>query len=217
MANTVILKDVRLSYPELFTPREYTPGDGKPRFSASFLVEPGSDNHKNIMAGIQSAMKEKFGAKAKIKYDAMKNDSKSFCYVNGDLKDDDTLAGVMVLAAHRQARKGAPAVVDRNPSKKLQAEDGKPYAGCYVNAKVEIYVQDKSNVGVRCELLGVQFSKDGEAFAGGPADASGFDDLSDGTDADDFGNADDDFADEPAPKGKAKQTKKSDDDFDDDF
>lgn len=196
MSQQVILKDVRLSYPELFTPREYTPGDGKPRFSAVFIIEPGSENHKTLMSAIQAEMKEKFGDKAKVRYEAMKNDSKSFCYVNGDLKDDENFEGKMLLAAHRHASKGAPAVVDRNPKKKLTAADGKPYAGCYVNTKVEIYVQNKGNIGVRCDLLGVQFSKDGEAFAGAPATADGFEDLSDGADSSDFGDesgSDDDF------------------------
>ena len=215
MAQTIILKDVRLSYPELFTAREFQPGDGKPRYSASFLVEPGSENHKTVLAAIQAEMKEKFGAKAKIRYDAMKNDSKSFCYISGDLKDDETLAGKMILSAHRQAKKGAPAVVDRNPKKTLTAEDGKPYAGCYVNAKVEIYVQATGNIGVRCDLLGVQFSKAGEAFAGGPATADGFDDISDGSDADGFGDESGDDFDEP-PKTAGKKSAKQSDDFDDD-
>lgn len=192
MSQPIILKDVRLSYPELFTPREYTPGDGKPRFSATFIVEPNSENHKNLLAAIQAEMKEKFGEKAKARYSAMKNDSKSFCYISGDLKDGEEFEGKMLLAAHRQAPKGAPAVVDRNPKVVLTAASGKPYAGCYVNAKVEIYVQNKGNVGVRCDLLGVQFSKDGEAFAGAPATADGFEDISDGSDSGGFDSADDD-------------------------
>lgn len=208
MAQTIILKDVRLSYNDLFTPREYQPGDGKPRYSATVLIEPGSENHKTIMAAIQAEMKEKFGEKAKARYAALKGDKKSFCYIPGEIKDpeDEDLEGKFVLSVHRQANKGAPAVVDKNPSKKLTAADGKPYSGCYVNLKAEIYAQTQGNIGVRGGLLGIQFSKDGQAFAGGPANAEGFDNIDDGSDADDFGG-DDDF----------EGSNKKPDDLDDDI
>ena len=71
-----------------------------------------------------------------------------------------------------------PSVVDTNRSP-LVAEDGRPYAGCYVNAVLELWTQD-NNYGkrVNATLMGVQFYKDGESFVGGGvADAEDFDDL----------------------------------------
>ncbi|WP_244126983.1 ssDNA-binding protein, partial [Xylella fastidiosa] len=66
---------------------------------------------------------------------------------------------------------------DRTP---LAAQDGRPYAGCYVNANIELWAQD-NNYGKRinASLGGVQFLRDGEAFAGGGvASVEDFEDLS---------------------------------------
>jgi hypothetical protein len=60
-----------------------------------------------------------------------------------------------------------------------------PYSGCYVNASIEFWAQDGDNAGIRCSLRGVQFSRDGDSFAGGSkAKADEFDELNEGADAD---------------------------------
>ncbi|MDC5277565.1 DUF2815 family protein, partial [Acinetobacter baumannii] len=68
----------------------------------------------------------------------------------------------------------------RNGKTPLVQADGRPYAGCYVNAAIELWCQD-NNYGKRinASLRGVQFLKDGEAFAGGGvASEDDFEDLS---------------------------------------
>ena len=57
------LKNVRLSFPDLFEAKDFEAGDGKARYSASFLVEPGSDNDKAIEAALVEATNGKFGEK----------------------------------------------------------------------------------------------------------------------------------------------------------
>ena len=61
----------------------------------------------------------------------------------------------------------------------LKSEDGIIYGGCYVNGVIEIYVQKGENSGVRCALLGVQFVREGQAFAGSRATDNDFDDIAD--------------------------------------
>ena len=109
------------------------------------------------------------------------------CYWSGDTKEYDGYAGQMALTAKRQESKGRPLVIDKDKSPLTEA-DGKPYAGCYVNASVEIWAQEnKYGKTLRCELLGLQFAADGDAFsAGSVADEADFDDLSDSGDADDL-------------------------------
>jgi hypothetical protein len=71
-----------------------------------------------------------------------------------------------------------PLVIDKDKSP-LTEQDGKPYAGCFVNASVELWPQD-NNYGkrVNASLRGVQFFRDGDAFAGGGAASEDeFDDL----------------------------------------
>ena len=87
------------------------------------------------------------------------------------------------LACHSTVR---PTVLDRDKTP-LTENDGKPYAGCYVNAVVDIYAQKGDFPGIRASVSGVQFHSDGEAFGGGrPASADEFDDVTEGADADDF-------------------------------
>jgi hypothetical protein len=86
------------------------------------------------------------------------------------------------------SNKVAPLVVDKDKSP-LSEASGRPYAGCYVNASLDIWAQDNSyGKRVNATLRGVQFFRDGDAFAGGaPASEDEFDDLSDtGGDADDL-------------------------------
>ncbi|MFD1244790.1 ssDNA-binding protein [Paralysiella testudinis] len=72
-----------------------------------------------------------------------------------------------------------PIVLDKDAKTHLDSTSGKPYAGCYVNAKIDIWAQD-SQYGKRINagLSGVQFIRHGEAFGGGaPATEADFADL----------------------------------------
>ncbi len=169
MSTQVILKNVRLSFPDLFEAKDYQ--DNKRfRYSATFLVEPGSANDKAIQAAILAEAAEKFKKNPKI-IDGWRQNPQKFCYTPGELKEYDGYAGKMALSTHRYQEQGKPGVFDSkgvngvpNP---LTAEDGRPYAGCYVNAKVEIWAQDGKNPGIRGSLISVQFAGDGDAFSSG--------------------------------------------------
>ena len=69
----------------------------------------------------------------------------------------------------------------------LTAADGRPYAGCYVIANVELWAQD-NNYGKRinASLRGVQFLRDGDAFSGGGAASEDEFDEVEGSDAGDL-------------------------------
>jgi len=174
----IMLKNVRLSFPELWHAKEFSPGDGKPRWSASFLVEPGSENDKTIRAAIQAEAKAAWGDKAEKTLASMAGNSNKFCYRDGNLSEYDGYAGMMCLATHRSAKLSRPVVVDRDKAP-LTQDDNKPYAGCFVNAKVSLYCQKGENSGVRASFSAIQFAKDGEPFSSGAASADCFDALED--------------------------------------
>jgi hypothetical protein len=177
----VKLSKVRLSFPDLFKAVEFKTGDGKPRYNATFLVEPGSANDTALKAAIEAAAAETYGTKAKANLKSFSGQTNKYCYLDGDTKDYDGYAGMTYLACHSKVR---PLVIDRDKSP-LTEQDGKPYAGCYVNATVEIYAQAGENPGIRASFTGVQFHSDGEAFGGGaPASTDDFDDLGDSSDDD---------------------------------
>ena len=178
------LENVRLSFPDIWHAKEFKTGDGKPRFSATFLVEPGSTNDKRIRAAVKEAGVEAYKSEdkwAKAEKGFWGNSNKC-CYQDGDLKDYDGYEGMWFISSHSKVR---PTVVDRDRSPLTEA-DGRPYAGCYVNAFVDVWVQTGENPGIRASLGGIQFSKDGDAFSGGvPTSADDFDDLAQGAEADD--------------------------------
>lgn len=178
------LKDVRIAFIDsLFVAKEYKEGDGKPRYSATFVIDPSTENHKAIEDAIAAGAKEAYGAKADAMVKSMRGNSNKFCYNDGSVpngkgKVHDGFEGMMYVAAHRQARDGAPLVIgkDKQP---LAEQSGAIYGGCYVNAVVDIYLQKGENPGVRCALVGVQFSKDCVAFSGSRPSVDDFDDLAD--------------------------------------
>ncbi len=106
-----------------------------------------------------------------------------FCYISGDLDNQDEHDGFMILSAKRKESQGRPTVIDGQRNN-LEPADGKPYSGCYVNAIVDVYAQTGDFEGIRCSLKGVQFERDGDAFAGGSAaSADDFETIEEGADA----------------------------------
>ena len=173
----IVIKDVRLSYPTLFQAKEFKAGDGKPRWSAAFIIEPDSDNDKHIRAAIESEAKAVWGAKAAATLKTVTGQSNKYCYTDGSTKANEEYQGKMVLATHRSAKLTRPLIIDRDKST-LTSDDSKPYGGCYVNAKVEIYCQTGENTGVRASFSVIQFARDGEPFSASVPSDVGFDDLS---------------------------------------
>lgn len=175
------LENVRLAFPVLFEAKTVN-GEGEPAFSASFLMSPDHPSVAKIRAAVEAVGKEKWGAKwPTIRKEIEIKD-------RTPLHDGDTKAsyagfeGMMYVSARNKVR---PLVLDRDRSP-LSVIEGKPYAGCYVHASIELWCQD-NNYGKRinASLRGVQFVKDGEAFAGGgSASEDDFDDISVGEDED---------------------------------
>lgn len=185
MTTKVKLTNVRLSFPDLFEAVQF-PGqaDSEPRYNASFLIDPGSANDKAVQAAIQAEAAAEWDKKAASTLTSIKGNSNKYCYVSGDTKDYDGYAGMMCLSSHRKEKAGRPLVIDQQRNT-LAAADGKPYAGCYVDATVEIYAQSGKFLGIRCSLLGVQFRADGDAFtAGSQGNVDDFEDIAEGADAD---------------------------------
>lgn len=179
----VKLSNVRLAFPKLF--KAESVNGGEPTFSAAFLMDPAHPAVKEIKAAIDKVGEAKFGAKwAPVKKGLEAQDK--LALHDGDTKAD--LAGYEGNLFINASNKTRPLIIDRDKTP-LDSADGKPYAGCYVNASIELWAQDNSfGKRVNASLRGVQFLKDGDAFAGGGAASDDeFDDL-----------ATDDFADDPA-------------------
>lgn len=181
----IALPNVRLSFPSLFEAEAFKPGD-KPKFKATLLVPADGPLRKAVDATILKVATEYFkgdAVKAKKFLVATATNANKFCWQDGDNKSYDGYQGMMALSAKSDVR---PLVIDQNKSP-LTAEDGKPYAGCYVNASIEFFMYNQQGVGLSAQLRGVQFLRDGDSFAAGrPADSDEFEEVTEGAGADDF-------------------------------
>lgn len=185
MEAVIKLKNVRLSFPELWEAKPFKPGD-KPTYKASFLIEKGSQTDKEVRAVIKALTEEKWGKNAAKMLKSIENNPNKFCYQDGDTKTYEGYAGMMALSAKAKESK-PPVILDRDKTV-LREKDGKPYAGCYVNASVEFFTYSNSGDGISSSVRWVQFLKDGDAFEGGrPVDVDEeIEDLSDGSDAEEI-------------------------------
>lgn len=166
----VKMDNVRLAFPSLFEKDDY----GK--FGAAFLYAPDHPCVKLLRAAEVAVAKEKWGAKADAILKEIKANGRDVVQ-DGDKKATyDGYAGMMFTNANSDTR---PTVIDRDRTP-LVAGDGKPYAGCYVNAIVEVWAQDNQwGKRINAQLTGVQFMRDGDSFSAGapPADVDDFADL----------------------------------------
>lgn len=154
----IILKNVRLSFPSLWKTELYK-GTDTGKYAASFLVEKDSEQGKALAAAVTAAAEEKFGANPK---------KVEYCLKDGDKEEYDGYAGMYAIKANTKKR---PVVIDPKKTP-ITEDDNVIYGGCYVNASVEVYaMENQYGKRVGCQLNGVQFVKDGEAFGGGNSNA----------------------------------------------
>jgi hypothetical protein len=184
---------VRLAFPVLHVPQPFQ-GQGEPAYSAAFILDPkeNAEDVDAIRAAIKAAATEKWGAKADgVLAQIVKKGNCAWVEgpkVNGKGDVYDGFEGKYHLNARNGGQPGKPPLKptlvgpDRQP---LDASSGKPYGGCYVVAKLDIWAQDNSyGARINCSIRGVQFRKDGPAFSGGtPAAAEEFEDFSEESDA----------------------------------
>ncbi len=178
----VLIKDVRGAFLSLFEAKTVG-GEGDPRYSGAFVVEPGSTNAKALAAALVAVAKEKWAAKAEGVLKDLKGKGR-VCYREEPLsKDGEVYEGFEGMHSLNASNKARPLVLDRDKTP-LTAADGKPYSGSYMNVSLEIWAQD-NNFGKRINatLKGVQFVRDGDSFGGGaPASPDDFEDLAVGED-----------------------------------
>jgi len=166
-STSVMIKDVRLSFPTLAKAESYN--NGAPRFSASFHIEKGSDNHKAILEAMLACAKDKWGAKGEAELKACMANTQRCCLQPGVVKKlDDSL---MVLSAHNKADRPPSLFQGNRDAVRGESEIMQTfYAGCYVNAKITLWAQDNVHgKALRASINGIQFNRHGEPFTSNTA------------------------------------------------
>ncbi len=160
----VRLDNVRLAFPNLFT-AQAGPNGGDSKYNATFIIEDQATADK-LNEAIESVAQEKWGQKSGEVLKKLRAGDK-VCLKDGDTKADyDGFEGNSYTTA---SNKVAPTIFDKDGTR-LRQEDGKPYAGCYVDAALDVWPQDNSyGKRINAALRGVKFRSDGEPFTGGGA------------------------------------------------
>ena len=181
----VMLKNVRLAFPNLFEPTTVG-GEGEPRYNAMLILPPDHPQLPEIKSKMLAVAKDKWKDKAPAIYTSLEKTDKLALH-DGDTKAqyDGCAGNFFISAAAQQSARPTVINTDRTP---LTERDGKVYAGCYVNVSLDFWPQDnKYGKRVNAQLRGVQFARDGDSFAAGrPADSDEFDEVTEGADASDF-------------------------------
>jgi len=165
----ILVKNVRLSFPQLFNPRSFE-GEAQAKYSAVFLLPKGSEQAKQVEAEIRRVATDAFGDKARMVIEKQNSTNRKL------LKDGDAPEGFTTAGEQKNGYEGhlfikgtsvtAPKIVGRNKQLLTEA-DGIPYAGCMVNVQLDIWAQkNKFGTAVNCKLLAVQFWEDGERLGG---------------------------------------------------
>ena len=161
----VKITNARLSFPDLWKAASFN--GSEPKFGATFIFPKGGKTEALVADAIEAVATEKWGAKAPGVLRELRGKDR-VCIKDGDGKNYDGYEGMSYVTTSSKTR---PMVIDRDRSP-LTEEDGRPYAGCYVNASIDVWAMDNQyGKRVCASLVGVQFVKDGDAF-GGAASAS---------------------------------------------
>lgn len=152
------LKNVRISFPNLFKKEVFEGKEGK--YAATFLIPKSNKELKRqIDAHIQKTLAE---ANVKVPSDKI-------CVKDGDECEYDGYGDHWSIKA---SNKKKPNVFNRD-GEQLTEDDDVIYAGCYVYAIIDFWVQNnKFGKRVNSNLYGVRFIRDGEPLGAGPIDVS---------------------------------------------
>lgn len=159
----IVLNNVRLSYPQLFKPKAFNPAD-EPTYGAVFLMDK-EDNAEDIekyRKGVKAVATAHWGEEIPP--------GVKFSLRDGSEREGSDGYGKHMMFLSAGNRKAVP-IVDLNPNIVLTESDGRPYAGCYVNASIRLWVQDNTwGKRVNSQLQAVQFAMDGDPFGAVPVD-----------------------------------------------
>jgi hypothetical protein len=174
-----LLKNVRLAFADLFETSAV--GDGVPAFGCRLILPPDHPQVSEIDEAYLKLANEQFKGKGEqIIKELMKDRKKSAWqkqdYLDKNMEPYSGFEGMYSLGT--RVEDVQPKIIDRDKTP-LKASDGRPYAGCYVNAQVDLWVQDNQyGRGLRAKPLVIQFVRDGDSFSGATAKVDEMPDLS---------------------------------------
>lgn len=180
--STVMISNVRLSFPGLVEPRASVEG-GIKKYSADFILT--AEQFGPFWVAVNDVAQGKWKEQANPVLAMIQGDRKLRCYGTGQEKIDpktfkpyNGYEGNLYISANNANQplfigpNGAPA--DSTNTMLTREMARKFYGGCFVNVALKPWPQEnKHGRGIRCELVAIQFARDGEAFGTPPPDLTG--------------------------------------------
>lgn len=194
MSDVILLSDVILSFPNIVKPQENKNEDGSVRYShnCAFLMPPTHPAVQQFMQRFAVLAAEKWRENAQAVMNMVQQTKKQRCYGMGEEALNATTAvpyagypGNFYINAGRENR---PQLIDSqgvpldpsSPTYEMQYQQlaRQMYGGCRVNAVIKPWIQmanaqRKTAHGVRCDLVAIQFFKDGTPFGEAPVNVTG--------------------------------------------
>jgi len=172
----IIIPEARLAFADAIFEKKSVNG-GEPQFGCTLIIPPTSPAVKLVQDEEERLAKLHWKDKADAMLQMIRA-ANGQALKPGALKMKfDGFQGNYFISVNSKVR---PTIVDRNGSP-LTPSDGRPYSGCYVLGHISLWTQDNQwGQKINANLLGLQFLRDGDAFAGGPAPSA----------VDDFANLD---------------------------
>lgn len=170
MSKRIMLKNVRLSFPSLHRTETYEGADtGK--YTSTLIIDKDEEMVRQFVSHAKAKLLEKYESEDKVPkiFKSMLKDplgAERFCLRDGDDTDYDGYAGMLTLKATNRVQ---PRLLSANKTE-VDPEhiEGVFYSGCYVNASVDLWIQDNGfGKRINANLMGVQFHADGEPFGAG--------------------------------------------------
>lgn len=175
------IPDCRLAFPNIWDPRKNTSDDGKVSYSydALLIITPDDPILKELDKAFALAAHEKWAEKGSTILTALKAQNRTPLHDGATKAEYAGFEGNKFLSVRSKVR---PSIRDKDGVTTLTEADGRPYSGCYVRAiGVELYGYQHVKFGKRicAQLRGLQFLRDGDAFAAGtPAGDDEYGDVS---------------------------------------
>jgi hypothetical protein len=181
----ILFENVRISFPRIIQPEVNKAFPNSPaKYSADFIMPPNHPKIAEFMQEVSRLAQEKWKTFANNVLQEITNSRKMRCYGPGEevvnsttFKMYDGYGGMFHISAGADAEyppqiiKGDTTVA-HNLEREVEAR--KLYGGCYVNVVLSPWLQDNAGGrAIRCQLVAVQFCRDGEAFGEGTPDVTG--------------------------------------------
>lgn len=185
--NNLIFLTGRCSFPNLVDPQVKTNDKGEQiaSYNCDIILPPNDPGFQKFMQVYAALANEKWKENAQAAMQRIQMDRKTRCYGSGEEKVSSKTfqihpgyAGMVFISARNgkqpQIINADGTQVDPTNTMQLRAVASKIYGGCWANIVVKPWLQQNAQgIGVRCDLVAVQFARDDAPFGSPPVDTTG--------------------------------------------